>query len=58
MGSSLVRLYPVTGRLTHPIHHVHLTVSMVVFGITLIELWHTEFPVWAFFLALAIGTRS
>lgn len=34
---------------------VHLTVSMVVFGIILIELWHTEFPVWAFLLALVIG---
>ncbi|KAG9312692.1 OPT oligopeptide transporter protein-domain-containing protein [Chiua virens] len=30
-------------------------VSMVVFGIILIEVWHTEFPVWAFFLALLIS---
>lgn len=31
-----------------------LTVTMVVFGIVLIEVWHTEFPVWAFCLSLAI----
>ncbi|KAG6373666.1 OPT oligopeptide transporter [Boletus reticuloceps] len=30
-------------------------VSMVVFGIILVEVWHTEFPVWAFFLSLAIA---
>ena len=28
---------------------------MFVFGIVSIELWHTEFPVWAFVLSLAIG---
>ncbi|KAF8452243.1 OPT oligopeptide transporter [Boletus edulis BED1] len=32
-----------------------LFVLMVVFGIVLIEVWHTEFPVWAFFLSLAIA---
>ena len=31
---------------------------MVVFGIVLIKMWHTEFPVWAFFLSLAIGPSS
>ncbi|KAG8215868.1 OPT oligopeptide transporter protein-domain-containing protein [Butyriboletus roseoflavus] len=30
-------------------------VSMVVLGIIVIEVWHTEFPVWAFFLALTIA---
>ncbi|KAN0078370.1 OPT oligopeptide transporter domain containing protein [Tylopilus felleus] len=30
-------------------------VTMVVFGIVLIEVWHTEFPVWAFCLSLAIS---
>lgn len=28
---------------------------MFVFGVISIELWHTEFPVWAFVLSLAIG---
>lgn len=31
---------------------------MIVFGIILIELWPTEFPVWALFLSLAICTYS
>ncbi|KAF9233210.1 OPT oligopeptide transporter protein-domain-containing protein [Melanogaster broomeanus] len=29
--------------------------SMFVFGIILIEVWHTEFPVWAFVLSLLIA---
>ena len=28
---------------------------MFVFGIIVIKVWHTEFPVWAFCLSLAIG---
>ena len=28
---------------------------MIVFGIVVVEVWHTEFPVWAFFLSLAVG---
>ena len=28
---------------------------MFVFGVVSIELWHTEFPIWAFVLSLAIG---
>ena len=36
----------------------HLTVSMFVCGIILIEVWHTEFPVWAFCLSLFIGAHS
>ena len=46
------------GPLHAPDTCVHSTVSMVVFGIALIEVWHTEFPVWAFFLSLAICTWS
>ena len=34
------------------------TVSMFVFGIIVIEVWHTEFPVWAFCLSLLIGAHS
>ncbi|KAI9462088.1 OPT oligopeptide transporter [Boletus coccyginus] len=30
-------------------------VSMFVFGVILIEMWHTEFPIWAFCLSLAIA---
>ncbi|KAF8836868.1 small oligopeptide transporter [Paxillus ammoniavirescens] len=30
-------------------------VTMFVFGIILIEVWHTEFPVWAFVLSLVIA---
>lgn len=30
---------------------------MFVFGIVSIEVWHTEFPVWAFVLSLAIGKK-
>ncbi|KIK91864.1 hypothetical protein PAXRUDRAFT_13554 [Paxillus rubicundulus Ve08.2h10] len=30
-------------------------VTMFVFGIILIEVWHTEFPVWAFVLSLMIA---
>ena len=30
-------------------------VTMFGFGIVVIEIWHTEFPVWAFILALIIG---
>ncbi|KIJ19317.1 hypothetical protein PAXINDRAFT_174878 [Paxillus involutus ATCC 200175] len=30
-------------------------VAMFVFGIILIEVWHTEFPVWAFVLSLVIA---
>jgi hypothetical protein len=30
-------------------------VTMFGFGIVVIELWHSEFPVWAFILALIIG---
>jgi hypothetical protein len=37
---------------------VHLTVSMFVFSIILIEVWHTEFPVWALCLSLLIGAHS
>jgi len=37
---------------------VRLTVTMFVFGVILIEIWHTEFPVWAFCLSLAIGASS
>ncbi|KAH0835722.1 OPT oligopeptide transporter [Lanmaoa asiatica] len=33
----------------------YLIVSMFVFGIILIEVWHTDFPVWAFCLALVIA---
>ncbi|KZT68237.1 small oligopeptide transporter [Daedalea quercina L-15889] len=32
-----------------------LLVSMFVFGIVSIEVWHTEFPVWAFILSLVIA---
>ena len=32
-----------------------LTVSMFGLGVVLIEVWHTELPVWAFILALMIG---
>jgi hypothetical protein len=28
---------------------------MFVIGVISIELWHTEFPVWAFVLSLSIG---
>lgn len=28
---------------------------MFAFAIVSIEVWHTEFPVWAFVLSLAIG---
>ena len=31
---------------------------MVIFGIVLIKVWHTECPVWAFFLSLAVGMSS
>ena len=31
-----------------------MIVSMFVFGITSIEVWNTQFPVWAFVLALII----
>lgn len=30
-------------------------VSMFVIGVITIEVWHTEFPVWAFVLSLLIG---
>jgi hypothetical protein len=30
-------------------------VSMFVVGVIAIEVWHTEFPVWAFVLSLLIG---
>ena len=30
-------------------------VTMFVFGIISIEVWPTQFPVWAFVLALVIG---
>jgi len=30
-------------------------VAMFVIGVISIELWHTEFPVWAFVLSLTIG---
>ena len=29
--------------------------SMFIFGIISIEVWNTQFPVWAFVLALIIG---
>lgn len=29
---------------------------MFVFGVISVEVWNTEFPVWAFVLALLIGT--
>ena len=32
-----------------------LLVSMFVFGVISIEVWPTQFPVWAFVLALVIG---
>ena len=32
--------------------------SMFVIGIISIEFWHTEFPVWAFCLSLAIGISA
>jgi hypothetical protein len=32
--------------------------SMFIFGIISIDVWHTNFPVWAFVLALLIGTWS
>lgn len=32
-----------------------LQVSMFVFGVISIEVWPTQFPVWAFVLALVIG---
>ena len=35
-----------------------LTVSMSVFGIVAIEIWHTQMPVWAFFLAVLICTSE
>jgi hypothetical protein len=28
---------------------------MFVVGVIVIEVWHTEFPVWAFILSLLIG---
>ena len=31
---------------------------MVVFGIVVSRVWHTEFPVWAFFLSLMVGMSS
>ena len=31
-------------------------VTMFIFGIVSIEVWHTQFPVWAFVLALIVGT--
>ena len=34
------------------------SVSMFIFGIISIEVWHTQFPVWAFVLALIICTLS
>jgi hypothetical protein len=33
---------------------ISFSVSMFVFGIISIEVWATEFPVWAFVLALLI----
>jgi OPT oligopeptide transporter protein len=30
-------------------------VSMFIFGVVSIEVWHTQLPVWAFVLALLIG---
>ena len=39
--------------------HVHVLTAFVVtmfgFGVAVIEIWHTQFPVWAFILALTIG---
>jgi TctA family transporter len=32
------------------------TVSMFVFGVISIEVWKTQMPLWAFVLALVIGT--
>ena len=34
------------------------SVAMFAFGIISIEVWPTEFPVWAFILALVIGKLS
>ena len=34
---------------------ISFSVSMFVFGIISIEVWATQFPVWAFVLALIIG---
>lgn len=33
-------------------------VVMFGFGVTVIEVWKTEFPLWAFVLALTIGESS
>jgi hypothetical protein len=33
-----------------------VAVSMFVFGVISIEVWKTQMPVWAFVLALVIGT--
>ena len=33
-------------------------VVMFGFGVTAIEVWKTEFPLWAFVLALTIGESS
>ena len=35
---------------------ITFSVSMFVFGVVAIEVWDTQFPVWAFVLALTIGT--
>lgn len=36
----------------------HLTVSMFGFAIIVIEVWHTELPVWALCFSLLICTHS
>ena len=31
------------------------TVIMFVFGIVVVEVWHTQMPVWAYVVALLLG---
>jgi hypothetical protein len=34
---------------------VFVQVTMFVFGVVSIEVWHTQFPVWGFVISLLIG---
>ena len=45
---------PVIAVMSLSVLMISFSVSMFVFGIISIEVWATEFPVWAFVLALLI----